>query len=135
MFLAACMSLSSFVLQLGHSNILSVNFKSTLFPHLEQYFVVGNHLSKIITLSDCINLDLILPSTECCILVPEKPSCCHLDICSSCNTMVPCSFNIFDTILFETSFFILVIWLYSFLIFFIVLYLLLEPFFLRLSCV
>ena len=106
MFLVACMSLSSFSLHIGHLNVLSVNFSSTLFPHLEQYFVVGNHLSKIITLSDCINLDLILPSTECCILVPEKPSCLHLEICSSCKTITLYYFKSLDTILFEMSFFL-----------------------------
>ena len=48
MLLAAWISLSSFVLHLGHSNILSFNSNSTFDPQCLQYLVVGNHLSNII---------------------------------------------------------------------------------------
>ena len=41
MLFAACMSLSSFVLQFGHSNILSFNSNSTFDPQCLQYLVVG----------------------------------------------------------------------------------------------
>ena len=44
------MSLSSFVLQFGHSNILSFNSNSTLVLHLVQYFAstVGQVSEKIV---------------------------------------------------------------------------------------
>ena len=133
MLFAACMSLSSFVLQFGHSNILSFNSNSTLVLHLAQYFVVGNHLSSIIVLSLLTSLDFTLPSIECCILCPLIPSCFHSLICSSCITIILLLFRILDTILFDMSFFLLFIWIYSFLILLIVLYLLFEPFFCLLS--
>ena len=105
MLFAACMSLSSFVLQFGHSNILSFNSNSTLVSHLVQYFVVGNHLSSITVLSLFASLYFTLSIIDCCIFDPLIPSCLHLLICSYCITIVLLLFRILDTILFDMSFF------------------------------
>ena len=69
MLFAACISLSSVLPQQGQTNILSFNVSVSFnVPHLEQYFVVGNHLFKTTTLSLRASLDLRRPRMLWCIL-------------------------------------------------------------------